>query len=198
VRENFLRRPGTVAEWIAELLRVAGVLSVAVVAIGWTWVDAGTVALALPALTLPKFLGMRAWFDIAYATTVLIASWSIVFELYTTVPAWDLVVHFFLTGLSATLLYVLLARADIVVSPRGRRVAAVVLTTTMGLALSAVWEMIEWVGWTLVGDDVFVTYEDSIGDMVAGGLGALGMGLLLPSISVLRPDAERRVAPGRA
>ena len=197
MRENFLRPPSTPGEWIADLLRVAGVLCVAVAAIGWTWTDAGIVALALPALVAPKFIGMRAWFDIAYAVTVLIAAWSNVFDLYTTVVGLDLIVHFTLTGLSAALLYVLLARADIVALPGGRRAAPIVLTTTMGLALSALWEMIEWIGWTLIGDDIFVAYQDSIGDMVAGGLGALAAGLLLSSVPVLRPDAERRVAGDR-
>ncbi|HYI31850.1 MAG TPA: hypothetical protein VEX88_00125 [Glaciibacter sp.] len=198
MRENFLRPPGTVGEWIADLLRVAGVLCIAVAAIGWTWTDAGIVALALPALVAPKFIGVRAWFDIAYEVTVLVAAWSNVFDLYTTVVGWDLIVHFTLTGLSAALMYVLLARADIVALPGGRRAAPIVLATTMGLALSALWEMVEWIGWTLIGDDIFVAYQDSIGDMVAGGLGALAAGLLLSSVSVLRPDADRLVARGTA
>jgi hypothetical protein len=197
VRENFLRPPSTVGEWIADLLRVAGVLCIAVAAVGWTWTDAGILALALPALLAPKFIGLRPWFDIAYAVTVLVAAWSNVFDLYTTVVGWDLIVHFTLTGLSAALLYVLLARADIVAPPDVRRAPPIVLTTTMGLALSALWEMIEWIGWALIDPDISVTYQDSIGDMVAGGLGALAAGLLLSSVSVLRPDADRRVARDR-
>lgn len=189
MRENFLRRPSTPGEWIADLLRVVGVLCVAIAAIGWTWTDAGIVALALPALMAPKFVGVRPWFDIAFGVTVLIAAWSNVFDLYTTVPGWDIVVHFVLTGLSAALLYALLARREIVALPDVRRAGTIVLTTTIGLALSALWEMLEWIGWRLIGDDIFVAYQDSIGDMAAGGLGALAAGVLLVFRSVLRPDS---------
>ena len=66
---------------------------------------------------------------------------------------------------------------------------AVVLTTAFGLALGAMWEMVEWFGYAYLTDDIYVTYEDTVGDLAAGGLGSLlagvlmarGPGLLLPA-----------------
>jgi hypothetical protein len=55
----------------------------------------------------------------------------------------------------------------------------VVVTLGLGLALSALWEVGEYVGHTYVDDAIFVTYADTVGDLVAGGLGSLAAGLWL-------------------
>lgn len=182
MKEDFLRRPRTVAEYGADAIRVIGVLSVLVAAIWSTPTDAGILALATPALMLPRALGMRGGVDLAIGVTVLVAAASNVFDLYRSVPGWDLVVHFVCTGAIAATGYLVLARLRIVPaqdSPEFRRCIPVVLCTILGLAVSAVWEMIEWAGRTFVTDEIFVTYEDTIGDMALGGLGALAAGVLV-------------------
>lgn len=182
MKEDFLRRPRTVAEYGADAIRVIGVLSVLVAAIWSTPTDAGILALATPALMLPRALGMRGGVDLAIGVTVLVAAASNVFDLYRSVPGWDLVVHFVCTGAIAATGYLVLARLRIVPaqdSPEFRRRIPVVLCTILGLAVSAVWEMIEWAGRTFVTDEIFVTYEDTIGDMALGGLGALAAGVLV-------------------
>ena len=101
---------------------------------------------------------------------------------------WDLVVHCIFTGMLAAMAYVVLARAGIVPVPlaEGTRPATpVVLVTVLGLALSTVWEMLEWVGRTLIAPDIFVTYQDTIGDMAAGGIGALIAGCIVARVSLL-------------
>lgn len=191
MKKDFLRRPRTVAEYGADAIRVIGVLSVLVAAIWSTPTDAGILALATPALMLPRALGMRGGADLAIGVTVLVAAASNVFDLYRSVPGWDLVVHFVCTGAIAATGYLVLARLRIVPaqdSPEFRRRIPVVLCTILGLAVSAVWEMIEWAGRTFVTDEIFVTYEDTIGDMAIGGLGALAAGVL---VAVVRLERHR-------
>lgn len=204
--DNFLRRPEGAAEVAADGVRLLGLIGVIVAALWFTWTDVGILALILPALLIPRFVGVRPWFDIVSNVTVLLAAWSNVIDLYRTVPWWDVVFHFVCTGVLAMMTYLLLVRFGIVAAPSARRppsVGAVVLSTIIGLALSAVWEMIEWLGLTFVTDDIFVTYTDTIGDMAVGGLGALLAGFVVghaslparsndPSTSVRRsitPDA---------
>ncbi|MGV9193618.1 hypothetical protein ACQ143_04675 [Microbacterium sp. MC2] len=184
--DNFLRRPHGVAEIVADLVRVAGVLSVVAGAIWGSVTDAGILALALPALLAPRFVGVRPGFDIVFGLSVLIAAWSNVIDLYRTVPGWDLVVHVIATGLIAALVYLALARWDIVPRPPRSRRLAVIFTTSIGLAASAVWEMIEWLGKTFITDEIFVTYTDTIGDMAVGGLGALIAGIVAARVRLLR------------
>ncbi len=189
MKEDFLRRPRTVAEYGADAIRVIGVLSVLVAAIWSTPTDAGILALATPALMLPRALGMRGGADLAIGVTVLVAAASNVFDLYRSVPGWDLVVHFVCTGAIAATGYLVLARLRIVPaqdSPDFRRRIPVALCTILGLAVSAVWEMIEWAGRTFVTDEIFVTYEDTIGDMALGGLGALAAGVLVAFVRLER------------
>jgi hypothetical protein len=68
----------------------------------------------------------------------------------------------------------------------------VVVTAAIGLAISALWEMVEWAGWRFISDEIYVAYQDSIGDMAVGGLGALLGGALLTRLSFDRADALPR------
>lgn len=192
MKENFLRAPRGVAEYIADALRIVGVLSVIAAAIWSTATDAGILALALPALMVPRILGMRAGADILLGITVLVAAGSNVFDFYRTIAGWDLVVHFVCSGVIAATVYLLLARCR-VVPPQGaadfRKRTAIVVCTALGLAVSALWEMIEWAGRTFITAEIFVTYQDTIGDMAVGGLGALVAGIAVALVRLDRPDA---------
>jgi hypothetical protein len=189
VIENFLRRPESAGDYAADFLRVVGVVGILVAAIGWQPTDAGIVAFALPALVLPRFLGVRGWFDIVFGAVVIVAAWSNVLDLYRTVAGWDLVVHFVCTAVIAVIVYLLFAELLIVPHPRGRAFTPrvpIVLATTIGLAVSALWEMVEWAGYTFISEEIFVAYADTIGDMAVGALGAVGGGILLAYVPLLR------------
>ncbi|RUR01708.1 hypothetical protein [Labedella endophytica] len=195
---NFLRRPVGAVEILADVVRLVGLLSVLVAFIWWEPTDAGVLALVLPALLLPRFIGVHPGFDVVYGVILLVAGWSNVFDLYTSISWWDLAVHVACTGVVAVLVFLLLARLGIIASPRGSDVtvaSTIVLTTIFGLAASAVWEMIEWLGKEFVSSDIFVEYDDTIGDMAVGGLGALAAGValaLLPLHRYRSPDARDR------
>ena len=84
--------------------------------------------------------------------------------------------------------YVLAARLEVVPGVLGTRPRArvpIVFITSAGLALSALWEMVEWVGYAFITDEIFVTYVDTIGDMAAGGLGALVGGVIASRIRLV-------------
>ncbi|KAF2416780.1 hypothetical protein [Microbacterium sp. B35-30] len=191
MKARFLRPPQGAAEWVADAVRLLGPLSVVAALVWWSPADAGIVALTLLALVVPRFVGVRPAFDVVFCLTVLVAAWSNVLGLYETVPGWDLVVHFVCTGVLAAMAYILLARLAIVptpLAPTTRPVTPIVLVTSIGLALSAVWEMAEWVGKTFVDPGIFVTYRDSIGDMAAGGLGGLVAGLVVARVRLVEQE----------
>ena len=189
MKDDFLRPPRTVAEYAADGVRAIGVLSVIVAAIWSTPTDAGVLAFALPALMLPRALGLRGGADLAVGAIVLIAAVSNVFDLYRSLPGWDLVVHFLCTGVIAATGYVVLARLGIVPpqgSPAFRPRLPLVVCPLIGLAASALWEMVEWAGRTFITTEIFVTYEDTIGDMAMGGLGALVAGAVVAAVGLER------------
>lgn len=191
--ENFLRPPRGLVEWLADALRAVGVLGVIVAAILFDPTDAGILAFVLPGLMAPRFLGVRAWPDVVTSTVLLVAAWSNVADLYRTIPWWDLPIHLLCAGVLAAGLHLVLARLRIVPHPRDEGVPAVgtmVVTALFGLAAGAVWEVVEWIGYAYVTDAIVVTYDDTISDLVAGGLGALVAGAVLVSRPVEREARE--------
>lgn len=194
MKDDFLRPPATPGDWLADVLRLIGVLGTIAAAIWLKPTDAGIAALALPALMLPRMLGLAAWFDVTACAAVLVAAWSNVFDLYRTVAGWDLVLHFLCTGVLAVIAAVILTRTGVVAlvaavdesGPPLRRRTPVTLVPLIALAISGVWEMIEWLGWRYLSDDIFVTYQDTIGDLVMGGLGGVAAGILLALVPVER------------
>ncbi|GAA1531268.1 putative membrane protein [Microbacterium ginsengiterrae] len=186
--DTFLTPPRTTAEWAADALRLIGFLSVVVALVMYSPTDAGILALATPALVAPRFVGLRGSADVVYCITVLVAAWSNVFDIYRTVVGWDIIVHFVATGVLAGVAYLLLARLGILPlpgTPHHGAAVGIVITTALGLALSALWEMIEWLGFTFISDNIFVEYDDTIGDMAAGGAGALVAGVLVAYVRLL-------------
>ncbi|MCU1425966.1 MAG: hypothetical protein JWM51_2257 [Microbacteriaceae bacterium] len=180
--ETFLRPPRSLGEYLADVVRVVGVLSVTAAAVWWQLADVAVVALALIGVFLPRFLGARPAFDAAFTIAVLVASWSSVLDLYRSVVGWDVVVHFFTNGLIAAMAYLLLARLGVlpaVIDSRYPTVAAIGITTTLGFTAGVVWEFVEWAGHTFVDETIFVAYADTIGDLAAGGAGSLLAGLAL-------------------
>lgn len=145
--DNFLRPPRGLSEVVADALRGIGVLSVILAAVFFELTDAGVIAFTLPGLVAPRFIGMKPWPDIMLSVTLLVAAWSSVLDLYTRIAWWDLVVHFFCAGVLAVGCYLFLARLRIVPTPFTSGFTSpggVILTTTFGLALGSLWEMVEW------------------------------------------------------
>lgn len=195
MRRNFLRRPRGFLEILADALRIVGVLSIVAAWIWWTWTDVGVLALVLLGLVLPRFLAASAPLDVAFCVIMLVAGWSSVVDLYGAISWWDLLVHFAAGGLVAVVAYLLLSDLELIPDPDapGSRLAtALILSVSFGLAASAIWEMLEWVGHTLVDRSIFVGYDDSIGDMLFGGLGALAAGFAVRFLPLRRSDATSR------
>lgn len=187
--ERFLRRPQGVGEVAADVVRALGIVSVLVAGLGFGPTDAGIVAFVTPALLLPRFVGVRSGFDLAFCLTLLVAAWSNVLDLYTSLPWWDVPVHLVCTGFIAAMAYLVLARLGMVGGPSARhaRVTAVVVTGTAGLALGAVWEMVEWLGRAFIDPAIVVGYDDTIGDLAVDALGALAAGAVVAFLPLLDP-----------
>ncbi|WP_233189203.1 hypothetical protein [Subtercola sp. Z020] len=206
--ENFLRRPHGGSEYVADALRVIGLVSVIVAAAFFQATDAGVLAFLLPGLLLPRFVGARPAFDIVFCVLLLVAGWSNVLDLYTSVRWWDIPVHIACTGVIAAMVYLLLAQVGVLAHPAGHPspdgtrftlATGIVLTTAFGLAVSALWEMVEWFGHAFISSAIFVEYNDTIGDMAVGALGALAAGVVLSLVPLERAAASAPVtAAGQA
>lgn len=197
---TLLRRPEGPAEFVADAVRVLALVSVVVAAIGWGPVEGLSVALVLGGMMLPRPLGLRPGFDIAFGIVLLVAVWSSVLEIYITARWWDLPVHFVANGLIAAVGYVVLERSGIVADASTLRrplLSTALVTTVVGVTLGVIWELFEWFGHTFIDEQIYVGYEDTLGDLVAGGLGSLVAGLSLRVLMAPRSPSRERAPRAR-
>ena len=69
------------------------------------------------------------------------------------------------------------------------------MTTALGLSLGVLWEIFEWFGHAFIDGEIYVGYQDSIGDLLFGGLGALIAGCSMRFLTGRRHVAEVRLPP---
>ncbi len=184
---NLKRPPRSVTDWLADLTRAIAIVVVVVALFTLPFTDFAVLSMSLPAVMLSRMIGLRSGLDLVTCVTVFVAAGSNVIDLYRTWTGWDLVVHLACTGVLAAVALVLLDDAR-VIPPTGRRRTPIVVATMAGLALSAVWEMVEWFGYRFITDAIFVTYDDTIGDMMAGGAGAFVAGVLASRFRLTREE----------
>lgn len=186
--DNFIRPPRGLTETVADLIRIGGVLSFFVALAFFDLTEAAVIAFTVPGMLIARFLGMTPIPDAILTTSLIIAAWSNVFDLYTSIAWWDMVIHFICAGGLAVAAYIYLARIGAVPPPGTHRVAAIALTTALGLSLGVLWEVVEWVGFTFITSQIYVTYEDTISDLVVGGLGALACGFAVAHGSLVHEE----------
>ena len=174
---------------LADGVRVLGVVSILAAAVWLGGVDVALFALVLGGLIVPRVLGTPPGVDLATGATLLAAGWIAVLGLFEVVGPLDLIMHWAANGLLAVVAYDLLVRLEVVPAvdaapdaglPSRARAGVVVVTTAVGITLGLLWELGEWAGHTFLDDTINVGYTDTLGDLVAGGLGSLlGAFLLL-------------------
>lgn len=167
------------------VVRVAALVSVVVALVTLGPVDAALLVLVVGGVALPPLGEVPPWLDAAYGVGLLAAAWSGVLDQYEAVAWLDVVMHLVVTGLVAAVAHLLLAvRTGAVVDPRTARAAglggaSVLVTAALGITLSVLWEIGEYLGHTYLDPTIYVAYGDTIGDLVMGGLGSAAAGAAL-------------------
>ena len=202
--DALLRRPSGAGEFFADAVRLLCLFSLAAAVLWYGPVDVALFLLVLMGTLISRCLEISRVFDGVYGLTLLAAAWSSVLNLYARVGWWDLPVHFAATGVIAAMAYLLLARLGTVPPPvpppvpghgLALQIAVPVLVLALGLAVSVLWELGEWWGNAFVDESINVGYQDTMGDLAAGGLGALLAGLGLGKAA---GPAQRRQEAGAA
>ncbi len=191
---DFLRPPQGPTAYAADIARTIGLVSLLIAVLAWDGMTAAVLSLALLGQVALRFLGARPSVDLTVGVGVYVAAVSNVADLYGRIPWWDIPVHFATTGLLTILILLAADRGGIAFDRRPPPSAA--LAVTVGLALSALWEMGEWAGHTYIDPGIMVGYDDTVTDMIAGGLGALVASLFVTA--ALRRGRARRSSSRRS
>lgn len=142
-------------------------------------------SLVLLGQTVVRLAPLRASVQAGTAVILLAAAWAALLNAYQLIPWLDLVMHVVATGLLAAIgAAALLSGGWLQTGPATRAVRAgqTMLTAGLGALLAVLWEVGEWFGHTLLDPAIQVGYEDTVGDLAAGVLGALLAGLVLDQL----------------
>jgi len=155
---------------------------------------AAIVCLAIRPMLLPRL------YDLSVVLAANLQGWGEALGLYDKVEWFDNVVHFSVPLLGSPVLYIALARLDVVPDPRDETharhyVGIFIVTLAIGLAIGAVWEMVEYASDNVFGTELQIDNTDTVGDLFADGLGALCGAALLVLWAVRGWGSVRRI-PG--
>lgn len=148
---------------------------------GAALVLAGTAVLGL----IARLVNLPRLYDLAFMAAMSLQGWGEATDLYDRLSWFDTVVHVVLPCLVAPVLYIGLARLDVVPDPRDEThtehyVGLFVLTLALGAAMGAVWEIVEWTSDGLFGTGLQEGNDDTMRDLLADLVGSLiGAGLLV-------------------
>jgi hypothetical protein len=188
-----------------DVARVAFVVAaIAYAAAGGSGLQA--VAVTSVAVLAVRPLQLPRPYDASFVLAMAIAGWGEALRLYDRFAHFDVIVHTLVPLLGAPILYVFLARIDLVPDPadetsRRHHAGIFVVTVALGLALGALWELLEYASDGLFGSDLQLGLRDTMGDLVADGVGAAAGAALLVVWAVYGWGTVRRApagAPGSA
>jgi hypothetical protein len=205
--ESMTSRELVLGEWSPvvrdplDLLRAAFLVgAVTLAALGESgWLP---LAIAAGAVVGIRFLNLPRAFDLAFIAAMALTGWGEALRLYDRFGYYDVFVHFLVPLFGAPCVYIALARLDTLPDPADaygsrRHLAGIfVVTLALGLAIGAVWEILEWTSDTTLGSNLALGEEDTIGDLVADGAGAFWGGLLLVVWAVFGWATVRRLPGG--
>lgn len=122
--------------------------------------------------------------DLAYVVAWSMQGWGEAFRLYDLLPWFDEAMHFLIPMLSAPVVYIAHARANVVPDPKDEThtrhlVGIGILTVALGMTVGAVWEMVEWVSDRVLGSTLQEGNTDTVTDLMLDGAGAVLGALLL-------------------
>jgi uncharacterized membrane protein YjdF len=184
-----------------DVLRIAFVVA----AVAYIASGAGSVvnlAFSSAAVIGVRFVALPTPYELAFIGAMTLTGWGDALGFYDRFANYDTVVHFLVPCAIAPIVYILLARGDVLpdLRERGERhhlVGIFVVTLALGLAIGALWEIFEWSSDHALGSSLVKGEGDTVGDLVADGSGALVGGLLLVVWRVYGWGTERRTATSR-
>ena len=168
-----------------DVLRLIIVAGAAVYAVDGQWGSAALLA-ALGSVTLvARLVNLPRLYDLALTLGMALKGFGETLGLYDQFVRFDDLVHFTLPMLTAPVVYIALARLDVVPDPRDEThlqhyVGIGVVTAALGIAIGALWELVEWRSDAWFGTALSEDNDDTNGDLFRDTLGSLvGAGLLV-------------------
>ncbi|MGY2066088.1 hypothetical protein [Blastococcus sp. SYSU DS0619] len=165
--------------------------------------DAGSAAVlaVMGAVTLvARLVNLPRVYDLSVTLGMALQGFGEVWGLYDRFVRFDDLVHFSLPMLTAPVIYIALARLDVVPDPRDEThlrhyVGIAVVTAALGVTVGALWEIYEWRSDAWFGTALSEGNDDTNGNLVRDALGSLAGAALLVAWARFGWGSVRRI-PG--
>ncbi|MCF6508727.1 hypothetical protein E9549_15125 [Blastococcus sp. MG754426] len=168
-----------------DVLRLVILGGAVVHAVAGDWGAAALLAFFFGITLVARLLNLPRPYDLSLTVAMALQGFGEVLGLYDEWLAFDDLVHFTLPMLTAPVVYIALARAEVVPDPRDEThlphyIGIAVVTAALGISIGALWEVYEWRSDAWLGTDLSIDNDDTNGDLVRDSLGSLvGAGLLV-------------------
>jgi hypothetical protein len=138
----------------------------------------GAITLVARAVNLPRV------YDLSLTLAMALQGFGEVWGLYDRFVRFDDLVHVTLPLLTAPVVYIALARLDVVPDPRDETharhyVGIAVVTAALGIAIGGLWEIWEWRSDAWFGTQLSESNDDTNGDLVRDTIGSFAGAALL-------------------
>jgi len=158
-------------------------------------------------LLLSRIINLPRRFDLGVIVAMSFIAWGTALSLYGRYEFYDTIVHGVAPLFYAPVLFVCLVRLGVLTDPQEtttprQYLGVLVSTLAIGMAVSAGWEVIEWLSDSLVGTAFVEDANDTGRDLLAGTIGSLVGATFIAVWSVSRWTSRRitnrRVPPPAA
>lgn len=162
----------------------------------------GTLALAAVAGLAVRPLLLPRLYDLLLLVALGVQGVGEASGAYDSIAWFDRVVHFTLPFLASGVLYVFLARLDVLPDPRQdtgwrHHLGIGLVTFALGGAFGALWELVEWSSDRVLGSALQEGNDDTVGDLAMDSLGALAAAGLLVLWTLRGWGSVRRIPGSR-
>jgi uncharacterized membrane protein YjdF len=168
-----------------DVLRLIIFVGAGVYAADGRWGSASLLAVLGSVTLVARLVNLPRLYDLALTLGMALQGFGETLGLYDQFLRFDDLVHFTLPMLTAPVVYIALARLDVVPDPRDEThlqhyVGIGVVTAALGIAIGALWELFEWRSDAWFGTALSEDNDDTNGDLFRDTLGSLvGAALLV-------------------
>jgi hypothetical protein len=183
-----------------DVLRLAILVGAVVYAATGRTGEAAVLAVMGAVTVVARLVNLPRVYDLSVTLAMALQGFGETLGLYDEFVAFDDLVHFTLPMLTAPVIYIALARLDVVPDPRDEThlrhyVGIAIVTAALGVTVGALWEIYEWRSDAWLGTDLSESNDDTNGDLVRDTLGSLAGAALLVAWARFGWGSVRRI-PG--
>jgi hypothetical protein len=168
-----------------DLMRLAFLAGAIAFAAAGDTKGAFNLGLGFLVLVAARLAELPRLYDLAVVVAMTFTQGGEAAGLYDSIDWYDRVVHVVVPMLSSQVLYLCLARLEVLPDPRQRTLpnhdaGMFIVTFALGLAVGALWQVFEYASDGAFGSDLSQGNSDTVGDLIADASGSLlGGGLMV-------------------